>query len=96
MGWSDHDSHSLKLCTTAGQGGREFRSRKKGVAGKRCSKTQVFFLLPYSGLIGNKLNWFPQVKSALPMTATSEKSLSPLNSTLEPFAVFFLPCPAGE
>lgn len=43
LGCSDHDPHSLKPCTTAGQGGREFRSGKKRVVGKRCYKTQGFF-----------------------------------------------------
>lgn len=52
----------IPLCSS-GTGGREngseVESRKKGGVGGRCFKNLIYFLLPYSDLIGNKLIHFP-------------------------------------
>ena len=46
---------------------------KKGEVGGRCVfKIWFYFSLFYSDLIGNKLNYFPQVESVLPMTVTGK------------------------
>ena len=54
-----------------------------------------YFSLPYSDLTGNKLFFFPQVESVLPVTVILS-DLPVLISTQEPFVIFSLPCPVEE
>lgn len=71
--WSDGNPTMLP-CAASEAGGRgmerEVEPGKQGGVGGRCCK----ILLPCSDLIVNKLNWFPQIESVLPMTVFGECS----------------------
>jgi len=74
----------------------KIKPRKKGRVKVRCFTIWFYFPLPYSDLIGNKLNYFPQAESILPMTITGEPPLSALISAQKPIGIFSLPFPAEE
>lgn len=86
----------IPLCHSSG-GGREHGSevQEEGKVVK-CFKTWFIFHYPALILIGNKWNWFTQIKPILPMTVTNNWPLPVLISPQEPFVIFPFPCPAEE
>jgi len=55
-----------------GEIGSEVEPGKKGGVGGKCLEIWFYFLLSYSSLIGNKLNYFPQVKAVFTITIIGE------------------------
>lgn len=66
------------------------KSRKKGRLGRSVLSFDVHY--PTLILIGNKWNWFTQIKTVLPLTVIDDWSLPVLISPQEPFVTFPLPC----
>lgn len=87
--WTDHSPHLLYPTEGGGERefGSEFEPQKRGGEGTMFSRFSFYFSLSYSDLISNKFNWFPHVKSGLPMTVGAEQSPCPY---LDPWALFFL------
>lgn len=74
----------------------EVEPGKKGKRREGVWRFSFYFSLPYSDLFGNKLNSFPPVKSALPLTVIDDWFLLVLILTQEPSVTSSLPCPGEE
>lgn len=89
--------YSSSPCAAAEEGDK---IKSKVEPGKKGGVTGIniwfYFSLSYSTTLGNKLNWFPQVRTVLPMTGTGEGSLPAPISTHEPFILFSLPLSSTE
>lgn len=84
---ADHQQQGQKLWDNVSKKGKIFPHHSYSSS----RRSENIFSLSHCDLIGNKLNWFPEVESALPVMEVSVWSLPGLILTHDLFVVFSSP-----